>query len=106
MGEINILVGGQRLQTHSKGSCQGVHCCIHSPSLHHMREWPQDWRSDRGLMERICPHGVGHPDPDDPKSQDKYEAVHGCDGCCDPRLSYEQDIIELQQNYEREDSDA
>lgn len=47
-----------------------------------MNLWPQNWRSDRGIMERICEHGVGHPDPDDPKAGNKYEAVHGCDGCC------------------------
>lgn len=29
-------------------------------------------------MERICPHGVGHPDPDDTNP----DTVHGCDGCC------------------------
>ena len=34
---------------------------------------------DRRIMERICPHGVGHPDPDDVLNQDR---VHGCDGCC------------------------
>jgi hypothetical protein len=32
-------------------------------------------------MERICPHGVGHPDPDDVFATD---TVHGCDGCCTP----------------------
>jgi len=49
-----------------------------------MADWPQNWRGDRGLMERVCPHGIGHPDPDDFKSNDKYESVHGCDGCCQP----------------------
>lgn len=41
-------------------------------------------------MERICPHGVGHPDPDHiafvervaGKDVASVEAVHGCDGCC------------------------
>lgn len=31
-------------------------------------------------MERICPHGVGHPDPDCMYA--KRDTVHGCDGCC------------------------
>lgn len=34
-------------------------------------------------MERICKHGIGHPDPDDLKVQSSWaEGVHGCDGCC------------------------
>lgn len=86
-----------------------VVCVIHRPSEHHMRRWPLLWRSDRypGLFERICPHGVGHPDPDQfehwaiafarwrpPLSADVVNdhygpenpyagiAIHGCDGCC------------------------
>jgi hypothetical protein len=56
-----------------------------------MREWPQNFRPDRALTERICPHGIGHPDPDDiafkqmiagTDPEDVPEAVHGCDGCC------------------------
>jgi len=47
-----------------------------------MRKFPQHFRYDRYLMERICPHGVGHPDFDDPKASDPVESVHGCDGCC------------------------
>jgi hypothetical protein len=37
-------------------------------------------------MERICPHGVGHPDPDDAAYHIRigqgYKTIHGCDGCC------------------------
>jgi len=51
-----------------------------------MKTWPQNWRDDKGVMERICPHGVGHPDPDDVvyliKIGREYLTVHGCDGCC------------------------
>jgi hypothetical protein len=43
---------------------------------------PQLWRSDRGLMERLCEHGVGHPDPDEINLGLGGRAVHGCDGCC------------------------
>ena len=66
---------------HSHQKCAGGPCVIHNPSDHHMREWPTNWRDDRGFMERICPHGIGHPDPDDPNA----DPVHGCDGCCNPR---------------------
>jgi hypothetical protein len=44
-----------------------------------MADWPQHYRDDIGITERICPHGIGHPDPDDIYAQGH---VHGCDGCC------------------------
>jgi hypothetical protein len=37
-------------------------------------------------MERICPCGVGHPDPDDAAyrlSQGDDDTTHGCCGCCE-----------------------
>jgi hypothetical protein len=71
--------------THPADSCAGESCTIHKRSEHPMRTFPQHWRSDRALMERICPHGVGHPDPDDHKLTGPHaqaEATHGCDGCC------------------------
>jgi hypothetical protein len=49
-----------------------------------MKDWPQHYRYDRGMTERICPHGVGHPDPDDRTAN----GVHGCDGCCTPPKPY------------------
>ena len=47
-----------------------------------MRDWPQHYREDTGVTERICPHGVGHPDPDQAWPADDWRWVHGCDGCC------------------------
>ena len=67
---------------HSKGECQGDTCVIHKKTNHSMRRFPQYWRDDRGIMERICLHGVGHPDPDNNWPADSSEWVHGCDGCC------------------------
>ena len=87
-GEIWELESGQRLEgVHRGGSCQGDTCVFHKPTDHHMASWPQIWRYDRHIFERICPHGVGHPDPDQFefwKLNEVYEseAVHGCDGCC------------------------
>lgn len=73
---------GQTLHNvHSPEICQGRPCVIHNPSDHHMREWPTHYRFDRRIMERICPHGIGHPDPDDPFTG---RGIHGCDGCCTP----------------------
>lgn len=70
------------VNVHSADKCEGEHCTIHNMSDHHMRGWPQHWRSDRGIMERICPHGVGHPDPDSPWHNKDSRWIHGCDGCC------------------------
>lgn len=71
---------------HPKELCVGRHCVIHNPSDHHMREWPLLWRADRAMFERLCKHGVGHPDPDQLEYWEELgresEAVHGCDGCC------------------------
>ena len=68
---------------HLPSQCKGQVCSIHNLSAHSMRTFPQHWRSDRKIMERICPHGVGHPDPDDYKVRlYPAEGVHGCDGCC------------------------
>lgn len=76
------LVGGEKILAHPVKHCvfQDRPCCIHRPSQHHMVTWRQHWRGDVGKMERLCSHGVGHPDPDD-----LYETlIHGCDGCCKP----------------------
>jgi len=78
------------INVHSETGCNGHPCCIHHPSDHSMKDFPMNWRGDRGIMERICPHGIGHPDPDDNAfirrtRGDKIadaEGIHGCDGCC------------------------
>ncbi len=90
---IYVLESGQELHNvHAPEDCIGRACCIHEPSDHSMRDFPRYWREDRGIMERICPHGIGHPDPDDiawqvmafaQEGRDPTGlAVHGCDGCC------------------------
>jgi len=71
------LQGGQVVIAHGVADC-GRPCAVHWPSEHHMRSWPQHWRADRGIIERFCEHGIGHPDPDD----EARNKVHGCDGCC------------------------
>ena len=78
---------------HSARQCEGRPCVIHAPSDHVMRGFPTHLRIPGPFdikqmhMERICPHGVGHPDPDDAAYQRSLGPnmsvdVHGCDGCC------------------------
>lgn len=77
---------------HSKTECAGRSCVIHNPSDHVMRSFRTHWRDDRFMVERICPHGIGHPDPDDlaywqEVGRDGAKrggglGVHGCCGCC------------------------
>ena len=69
--EEYITGTGQKILVHNKKDCSG-YCAIHNPSKHHMRDWPTHWRDDRALMERICPCGVGHPDPDDLEYKSGY----------------------------------
>lgn len=73
------------LQVHDPAVCLGTWCAMHNPSDHHMRSWPMLWRSDLSILERVCPHGVGHPDPDDAayrETEGRGDTTHGCDGCC------------------------
>jgi hypothetical protein len=83
VADVIALHNGDILETHDSAACAGGRCCIHNPSQHALDQAPLNWRSDRRIMERICPHGIGHPDPDDVKVRsDRWESVHGCDGCC------------------------
>lgn len=112
-GTITVLPENTYAMTvHSGTKCEGRVCVIHAPTDHRMRSWPLHWRADRGLFERLCPHGAGHPDPDqqtywreqaergeirdevlddefgfvenirDPDEHINAMMVHGCDGCC------------------------
>lgn len=85
--EMGCAVGDSILENvHPATVCVGRPCVLHNPSDHHMRDWKLLWRDDRHMMERICSHGVGHPDPDDLawhiRNGREYQGVHGCDGCC------------------------
>lgn len=88
-------VGERVLRTHGPDQCSGEFCCIHNPSDHPLKAAPLNWRGDRGLMERLCEHGIGHPDPDDlahkrrtmPDYSERAWGTHGCDGCCTGRAA-------------------
>jgi hypothetical protein len=90
IGEMNIPLDC----AHKEAECSALlgdedYCPLHKPSDHGMNTWPMVMRST-ALIERVCKHGIGHPDPDSVAWMDKYgeeEAegmwgIHGCDGCC------------------------
>lgn len=81
--------GTQR--THGPGQCAGDRACpIHRPLDHPLRTAPLAWRDDGELLERICAHGVHHPDVDSlaylerthPSTHHLQIERHDCDGCC------------------------
>jgi hypothetical protein len=48
-----------------------------------MVTWEQSYREEDGVMERLCEHGLHHPDPDDVGIALGYASrIHGCDDCC------------------------
>lgn len=82
---------------HRKRDCQDAPvCAVHRPSKGNtMAKWPFVVRLEKlGIMERQCPHGVGHTDPDSLQWAHRvYDTrmgranvsalgIHGCDGCC------------------------
>lgn len=78
---------GQTVMVHPSESCTPP-CAIHAPSDHAMRSWPTYWNIEEGVVERICPHEIGHPDPDDFKTRMRIRTgtffdYHHCDGCCE-----------------------
>lgn len=85
-GGVNLV------NIHPKKLCEGENCVIHNQSDHVMRALPLHvripgpWDIKPQHFERICEHGIGHPDPDDMRywkavGQESI-GVHGCDGCC------------------------
>lgn len=80
---------GRKFWVHKRTvNCDVDGCAIHNPSYHPLSDAKQFMREDKSwLIERICDHGIGHPDPDSASFIAKQEGnksiwVHGCDGCC------------------------
>lgn len=80
--EQHELESGQVLNTHNESECRGQWCAIHLPMPGPWSEWPRMWREDRGIMERICPCGIGHPVAEmydwAIENGRGFELVHGC----------------------------
>lgn len=83
MKRVVLEHSAETVYAHSVEYCQGMSCALHRRTPHAMRSFPQHWRADRGIIERVCPHGIGHPDPDDLRITRGHDnGMHGCDGCC------------------------
>lgn len=73
---------------HGRDNCKGKSCTVHRPSAHRLRGMKLLWRQEARIFERVCAHGVGHPDPDCYMIVDGAAVpavdhhAHGCDGCC------------------------
>lgn len=73
---------------HSEDRCQRREgpCVVHRPSQHHMSDWGLVWNGQDTQMERLCPHDLPHPDPDDVAYWkwvgQSWKSNHDCDGCC------------------------
>lgn len=84
------LANGVLTNVHPASACadQPWGCWIHRPRDHALAHAPVMWRADKQTAERICDHGIGHPDPQDAAYNwnvlGRDVSVHGCDGCCGP----------------------
>ena len=82
--ELLVDSVGIAWHVHGRATCKG-RCALHRPSEHRMRSWRFIIR-ESGLIERLCIHGVGHPDPDSvhyfSRTGRPGYGVHGCCGCC------------------------
>ena len=86
---------GHEVIGHPSSECEEQFACpLHNRSVHTMRAMSQRWWPDRGIVERLCEHGVGHYDWDQypyhyealGKDDADAEVVHGCcsERCCQP----------------------
>lgn len=85
-------MGARMVRVHERNEQCDISCVIHNPSKHEMSHLPTHWRWYRGIMERICKHGVGHIDPDNLAFIRRtrgdvpayMESTHSCceKGCC------------------------
>lgn len=97
--ESHLIESGQVVATHLQEQCFGEWCAIHHPQPGPWGEWPRLWREDRGIMERICPCGVGHPVAEmydwAIESGRGFELVHGCcsEHQCSPRTAKQEVFV-------------
>lgn len=84
--EETLLESGQKLKHHIRANCSGG-CCLHGTSRYASCKMPRQWRNEKGILEHVCPHDVGHPcraglDYAEVMGQHHDGGIHDCDGCC------------------------
>ena len=93
MTEKFVDATGSTWGVHSRETCDGSYCAIHNPSDHPLKDAPIIIRGanpfslkPHGFIERVCPCGIGHSDPDSVAYFDGRgimgTGVHGCCGHC------------------------
>lgn len=83
--EQTELESGQLLNHHRADQCHSQWCALHNPKPGPWSAWPRWWVGALERLDRICPHGVGHPvveSADWLRAHGKaHLLVHDCDGC-------------------------
>ena len=89
MAEEYVLESGQKIMEHSEDECfSGIPCVLHAPSAHPLASAPRLYNRRFSGIYRRCEHGLNHPDYDDFAG---CFALHVCDGCCVPPVTYRPD---------------
>jgi hypothetical protein len=85
--DVIFLHDGRLMTVHAIGTCSGPYCCVHNPSDHPLRNLPLYWVPFGAVMERVCAHGIRHPDPDDVAHWRRLYGDRAADAraahCCD-----------------------
>jgi hypothetical protein len=84
---MDLTMSHTAITIHPPSRCEGYRCPWHNPSDHGMVGWPRDILTERhNLLVRVCPDGIGHPDPDSLEWLHRIgvpdDGDHACDGCC------------------------
>lgn len=97
--DLTFVSNGLLKGVHSPSNCadQPWGCWVHTPKSHALASAPIRWRDDKGTAERICDHGISHPDPQDVaywwSIRGRDVTVHACDGCCGPEPDWLAEIM-------------
>lgn len=71
----------------ANAECAQYGCVIHFPSAEGMALGKTHYNTVRQQMQRVCEHGVAHPDPDSQNWRERTlgsrDDIHICDGCCE-----------------------
>lgn len=87
-GETYTTDSGQlMLDVHANSpECQEHGCPIHNPSDRAVAIGTTHYNTERQRMDRVCEHGLAHPDPDSQDWRERHfgdrDDEHDCDGCC------------------------